>query len=150
MRQRNDITNQLSTGPVAVLVQSTSYEGALESAKIIAGKEKLLIAINYSYAIKQRLIPAYLNAYLRMKENVMQSNSLSIETMLFIAGSMNIGNAIKKVSANKNRFMIFSESKELANRLIKKCGLKEVHRVSLSLDLNIANEVAVTAIKDDK
>ncbi|MCL4365208.1 MAG: hypothetical protein M1569_00735 [Candidatus Marsarchaeota archaeon] len=100
--------------------------------------------------IDKLLIPAYLNAIIRRNDGSMHAESLSIEIMLFIAGTMNIGNAMKLASATSSkRFVIFSDSMALIRRILSGFDIT-ARKIGLSVDLSKSSAVAVTAIRDEK
>lgn len=143
--------NQLGRDPCAIVVESDSGpDSAIEAAKKIAKKGEALVAVRQNEQIEKRLLPAYINSYVRFMEGSMHSNSISLEMLLFVAGNMNIGNAVGAVAADDKRFIIFSSSRRLADSVIKKSGLKRIRELRLSLDAKTASDVAMTAIKDDK
>ncbi len=140
-----------SADPCAFIVESaTALDDVIEQSKKLAKKSDVIIAIKEKKDVEKRLLPSYINAYLRYKEDAMHSNSLSLETLMFVAGTMNIGNAIEEIAANNKRFILFSSKRSLAQSLIKKCRIKKIKEIKLVLDADAASEVAMTAIKDDK
>ncbi len=149
--KKDDILGKLGTSPCAIIFESqSSIESIVGDAKRISKEDDVLIAVKEAGALEKRFLPAYINAYLRYHEKSMHSSSISLETMLFLAGNMNITNAIGKVGADKSRFVLFSSRKELAAQLARKCNLRKIREIRLVLDYDIASDVAMTAIKDYK
>ena len=137
--------------PYAALVTSSaSVETVIKEAKRIAKGGDVILALKESKGIEGRLLPAYINAYLRYSEKAMHSSSISLEMLLFVAGAMNISNAAKKSAADGKRFILFSSEKKLAQELQKKCGIRVERDIKLSMDPDAASDVAMTAIRDDK
>lgn len=147
-----DMLDKLGTHPCAFAVESgqVSIDRVVSEANGLCKAGDALVAIKYKKGIEMRILPAYINAYVRYKENAMHSNSLSMEVFLFVAGNMNIGHALKEAGAEGDKFILFSSSTALAEKLIKKCGLKKEKEIKLILDQDVASEVAMTAITDDK
>ncbi len=149
--QQEALLDGLGTDPCAIVFESGSgIDSVISEAKRLAKAQDSIVAVKEEKQIVKRLLPAYVNAYLRHKEGSMHAGSLSLETMLFVAGNMNITNAAKKVAAQGHRFVLFSSSRALAQELAKRCKLKRIREEKLSFDYDVASDVAMTAIKDDK
>ena len=71
------------------------------------------------------------------------SGSLSLEMILFISGTMNIGNAIERSGASGDEFVVFCSGKPLCDRIVSKFGLEIVKRYDLRLDLSRSGEIAL-------
>ncbi len=143
--------DKMSLSPYAAVVESGMAIGiVVDVAKEISHGCKAVVALQPAEGIEARLVPAYLNACIRCSEGAMHSDSMSMEMLLFIAGDMNIGSAIKKAAADGSRFIILASSKALAETLMEKCQLRKEKDIALSLDVGAAGDIAVTAIKDDK
>lgn len=146
-----DIMEGLGDHPYAVVAESdTDIGNVIKEANRLSKPGDVLIAIMERRGIEKRLLPAYINACLRYGEGSMHSDSISIETILFIAGNMNISNALDEVGADGSRFILFSSSRELAEKLARRCGLKKIRKIKLVLDQDVASEVSMTAIRYGK
>ncbi len=143
--------DRLGKRPCAIIYESGSdISSVVEAAKNLSKADDVIIAVKEDGKLAKKLLPAYINAYIRNQEKSMHSSSLSLEAMLFLAGNMNITGAINSVGADKPRFMLFSSRRELAEMLAKKCRLKKIKETKLTLDWDIASNVAMVAIKDYK
>lgn len=136
--------------PAAYSVSSRfSIDQLLElSDRISKGREFVQIFEDDKRLIP-RLIPAYLTSLIRMNEKAMRSRSLSKEMLLFVAGKMNIQEAIKSCGAKNNKsFLVFASSSEIFSRFLKKTDLLINKKHKLKLDYEVAGEVAITEIAE--
>lgn len=146
-----ELIDGMGKHPYAALVISTApIDTVIKEAKRIAKGGDVILALKESRGIEERLLPAYINAYLRYSEKSMHSSSISLEMLLFVAGAMNISNAAKNSAADSKRFILFSSEKKLAEQLQEKCGIKVEKELKLGMDPDAASDVAMTAIRDDK
>lgn len=136
---------------VAFRVSSSGNAEAVLGEAISLSKGDDFVILLKGAVDTKRLLPSYVSAAIRKSEGSTHSKSLSIEIMLFLAGTMNIGNAVKKVGASgKGNMIAFASSEKLAKSLISKFNMKNAGRCSLSMDPKVTNEVALTAIREDK
>ncbi|MHB1830675.1 MAG: hypothetical protein ACYCO0_04760 [Candidatus Micrarchaeaceae archaeon] len=137
--------------PVAVLARKDSGpEEVIAKARDLSKGKEFALILNPSSGIEDRLLPSYINAEIRRGDNNMRSGSLALEIMLFVSGTMNIGNAIERSSARGNEFIIFSSSPKLLDSLVSKFRLKVVKRYELKLYPEKSSRIAIIPIKDDK
>lgn len=122
----------------------------VDAARRLSGERYFVLAIKPLDGIEKRLVPAYMGAAIRHKEGTMRSNSLAMETLLFVSGTMNIGNAIEHTAADGPEFILFSNKTRLVNQLVSKFALKVIKRYDLGLDFKASGGVAIASIKDDK
>src|SRR5271166_2555667 len=93
-----DLLKGLSLDPCAIVFESErDILQVVDEARQLSKSKEVIIAVREGKELEKRLLPAYLNAYLRSKEDAMHSGSISLETILFLAGNMNITNAVEKV-----------------------------------------------------
>ncbi len=134
--------------PVACLAAAElDKEELLEiSLGLSSGKNFVLLVKNNSI-IHDRLLPAFISAYVRYTEKHMRSSSLQKEILLFTAGTMNVGKAIKAAGISDNgEFIAFSSSKALLDKFIKDSHSKIVKNISLQLDRKYAVKVAMAGL----
>ena len=134
----------------ALLSSSSNIDAIIEQSKKLSTGRDFVLLLKPSKGLEGRLIPAYIGAMVRQSEGTMHSNSLAMETLLFVSGTMNIGNAIARAGADGKKFVIFSSKKSLLDLMVRKFGLKVLKNYSLVLDPRASGNVAITAIKDDK
>jgi hypothetical protein len=81
--------------PAACLARSDlSREELLDAALKLSGGSNFVLLMKNSRGLQDRLLPAFMNAYLRHAEGNMRASSLQKEVLLFAAGTMNICKAI--------------------------------------------------------
>ena len=134
----------------ALLSSGSDIAEILEESKRLSNGSDFVLMLKPSKDIEHKLIAAYIGAMIRQSEGTMRSNSLAIETLLFVSGTMNIGNAIGRTGADGKEFVIFSSRKEILEGVISKFKLKRLKSYALVLDPKTSGRVAITAIKDDK
>ncbi len=144
-------TPKLSPAPAAALARSDSgtEEVIAEARRLSRGKDFALI-LNPSSGIEDRLLPSYINAAIRRSDNSLRSRSFALEIMLFVSGTMNIGNAIERASARGSEFIIFSSSPRILEALVSRFKLKIVRRYKLKLHPEKSSRIAIIPIRDDK
>ncbi len=125
--------------------------GIVDAARRMSKGGDFVIAIRDIGGTAQRFVPAYVNALIRKDENSMHSASLSLEIMMLIAGTMNIGKAIGALGANDSKeFIIFSNKRQLVMDIASKCGISLAKEISLVLDVGACSGVALTALSDGR
>ena len=140
----------LQTVPNALLCSSAkSIEELVSISKKHSKKGAFIVILGKDEKLLKRLLPAYLNAYARFNEGGMRSRDMGIEIMLFLAGSMNIGGAIRKVGARSgSEFIAYSNSGKALASFVKKSSCKIVKKYALKFDCSAAGEVAIAGISD--
>ena len=142
---------EFSPGLVAFRASSgRCADSVVEAAKNLSRGSDFVLVLKDSAEVEGRLLPAYISASMRMREGSMHSRSLALEIMLFVAGTMNIGNAVARAGASGSRFIIFASSRGVADALVSKCRLRVAGRCRLRLDPAISSSVALTAISEGK
>src|SRR5208337_4970337 len=71
----------------------------IKSAKDASDNGAFILLLDDKEAVAERAIPAFMNAKLRLKDGMARSRSASMETLLLVAGTMNIGSALKEFGA---------------------------------------------------
>jgi len=129
---------------VAVLARSRlAPDAVIEAARRLSKGDDFVLILKPAEGIEGRLLPAYINAMIRKAGSTMRSGSLSLEMILFISGTMNIGNAIERSGASGDEFVVFCSGKPLCDRIVSKFGLEIVKRYDLRLDLSRSGEIAL-------
>ena len=108
--------------PVAYACSSDSdLESLVDSARRASAGESFVVLLDDKESVVDRLMPAYLNAYVRHGEKRMRAGSLQMELMLFLAGTFMISDAISEYGAKDIKdFILASSSDELARRYARK------------------------------
>ena len=140
----------LQTAHLALLCSSAkSTEELVSISKKHSKKGTFVVLLDMDETLLKRLLPAYLNAYARFNEGGMRSNDIGIEIMLFLAGSMNISSAIRKVGAKSGKaFIAYSNSSKALASFVKKTSCRIVKKYALKFDCSIAGEVAIAGISE--
>ena len=120
-----------------------------EAMKLSKGNDFVLI-LKGSREIERRMLPAYVSAAIRQADCSMHSRSLAIETLLFIAGTMNISNAVERVRPAGGEFIVFSTDERCAQSLFSRFRIRRPKKCRLELDPIVTSDVALTAIREDK
>ena len=142
---------KFSTGLTAFLGTSESgAEKVIEEAMRLSNGDDFILVLKPSKGIEDRLIPAYIGALIRKEDGIMHASSLALETLLFIADTMNIGNAIERASGTGNKFVIFASSRALADKISSKLGIKVLKTYRLRLDPKKSSAIAITAARYEK
>lgn len=112
--------------PVAFLCSSDSSINSLVNSarKASSGNDFILLLANRR-GVTGRLLPAYLNAYIRNMERRRRSGSLQIELMLFVAGTFKINKAISDYGAKRSGdFILVGNSEESSRRYARQNNVK--------------------------
>ena len=124
-----------------------SLEELLKSAKQISSESNFILLLDNDEKIIGRLLPAFVNARIRVKDRIARSKSVRMETLLFAAGTMNIGKALREVGAkNVKDFLLFATDKKLLKAFVKG-ETKVVREIRLDFDRKAAGDVALTELK---
>ncbi len=141
---------RLSNDLCAVLVRSRHGNAKLiEQAKRMSVGSEFVVALEPIKGIENRLLPAYLGAAIRQSEGGMHSGSLSMEIILFVAGTMNIGKAVEIAVARGDEFVLFASRTRYLNYLESRFNLVAMKKYDLGIS-EASGQVAITAIRDDK
>ncbi|MCL5239649.1 MAG: EKC/KEOPS complex subunit CGI121/TPRKB [Candidatus Marsarchaeota archaeon] len=125
-----------SSKPLAELISA--------SKKASSGSETVLLVHNSKEAAK-RLLPAFVNATLRIASGASRSKSTQIEMLLLLCGTMNIGKALRDCGAKDGKsFLLFATSQHLLERFSKAHAISAKRRLRLDLDMKISGEVSLT------
>ncbi len=104
----------------------------IEKARKASKNGIFVLLLKENKGITDRVLPSYLNAWVRIKDKNSRAESIHIETMLFIAGTFNISKAIQKcVATDRNKFMAVSNDRTFAEEFILKNNMENVREVKL-------------------
>ncbi len=137
--------------PVACIARSDAIVDKLvkASGEMSSGKNFVLL-LKDSSSVRRRLLPSFMNAYLRYTEHFMRAESLQKEVLLFAAGTMNINKAIRSAAIDTNaKFIVFASNRKLMNEFIITTGSAIMETCRLEIDKNIAKDVAITGLSGD-
>ena len=141
---------RFSSDLCAVLVRSRhGHTKVVEQARKMSGGSEFVVALEPSEGIEKKLLPAYLGAAIRQCEGNMHSSSISMEIILFVAGTMNIEKAVNTSVAKGDEFVLFASRTGSVNYLESRFDLHVVKKYDLRIS-NVDSGVAITAIKYDK
>lgn len=135
---------------VAVLCSSKSgIPELVDASKGISKDQNFILLLKKDESLLKRFLPSYLNASLRISENCSKSDSLRMEILLFIAGTLRVEKAIKECGASdKSGFIVFANSRSLINKFAKETQSVIAKTYSLRFDLDAAQKVVSTAFPE--
>ncbi len=121
-----------------VVAYRCSFGGSMDTlvdrARLASGDRSFILLLRYKEGVCDRLLPSYLNAWIRKKESTMRSSSLHMEMLLFVAGTLNIKRAIEESAArHSNDFLLVSDDAGSATKFIKKNGIARAEQCQLAL-----------------
>lgn len=136
----------LNVKPRLYLCESkSSVEKLVEGSKSMS--KNFILLLDYIPELCDRLLPALVNAKVRFAEKISRARSLQMETLLFAAGTMNAGNAIRRCGIkNPKRFLTFSTSQQLFRKFAGKNKVHVVKELKMKIDLDISGKVALAAL----
>ena len=142
---------EISEEPIAYQCSSEVELSELVNCSIkLSCKTGFLLLLKDKQSFLKRLVPSYLNANLRFKEKNAKAKSISMEMLLFIAGTLRTEKAIAECGAIDNKsFMVFATSKQVFTKFSKAVKLKVLKEYKLELDLDSASDVAQLAFAED-
>ncbi|VVB77322.1 Uncharacterised protein [uncultured archaeon] len=128
---------------------SKGIKGLIELSKTLSDSREFVLLLDYSEAATGRVLPAYLNAKLRVRDGISRSRSTQIEMLLLAAGTMNIDKAISKLGAkDPKKFLLFATSRPLMEKFVKNGGVGLERMIVLKINEDIAGEVALTEVAE--
>ncbi|MDE1874215.1 MAG: hypothetical protein KGI04_03805 [Candidatus Micrarchaeota archaeon] len=151
MRARSTNPAVFKSRPVLHVCSSKrSINELVESSKRLVRGGDVLLLFRYDERLVRRVLPAYVNAALRFGEGSSRSNSMQVEMLLFLCGTMNIGKALRECgAADSKRFCVFSSSAALFSRFSKANGIVSTRRIPVSLDPKVSGNVAISELLSD-
>ncbi len=119
----------------------------VESSKEASKCSDLILLLGHSEKLIPRILPAFMNARIRMKDGIARSKRMQIEMMLLICGSMKIDKALKMCGAkDPKKFLIFATDEKSLSAFVKKNSIKVTKSLKMELDPRIAGKVAMTEL----
>ena len=127
------------SSPVAFSCSSKlQLESLLDNARKLSKGEDFVLLLNQNQdSLLGRVLPSYINAYVRYKEDTLRSETLQIEILLFFAGTFKISEAIEECGATDSaKFIMVASSRVLAKRYarVNKVELVKEHKLEISKD----------------
>ncbi len=121
--------------PIACLCSSgTGLNLLFDEARKLSKKEDFVLLLSDRNEILGRILPAYLNAYVRYREKGMRSESLQMELLLFIAGTFKISRAIEECGATgSNGFLLLCSNRRLLDRYARANSIEIKRRCKLGM-----------------
>ena len=142
---------EFKSAPVLYLCSSKSEIAKMvEEAKRTSKGENLVLLLNHSERAVARVLPAFINAAIRFNDGSARSDSMQIEMLMLVCGTMNIGKALRDCGAkDKGRFLVFASSRKLFDRFARTIGIGKAKSIGLKLDKKTAGSVAITELLND-
>lgn len=142
---------EFKTKPVMYLCSSRNeIEVLVKKSKQAARGAEFLLLMKQSGRAIARALPAYLNASIRFREGVARSESMQMEMLLLLCGTMNIRKALLECGAKKkDGFLLFATKNELFERFAKSNRVRKIKKVELKLNHKLAGNVAITELLND-
>ncbi|MGC9037699.1 MAG: hypothetical protein ACP5IK_03260 [Candidatus Micrarchaeia archaeon] len=132
--------------PVAYVCESESVEESIKAADRLSGRRNFVLLLSKGID-PAKLLPAYLNAAVRKHSGMGKASKPSMEMLLYVAGTPNIKEAIKKCGAHEQKFIAFSTSHSLFRKFKKQSRIRVIKQVPISFDGSEAEKV-FASIKD--
>ena len=124
-------------------------EELIAKSKEMSSGSEFVLLLDYGSMDAYRVLPAYVNALIRQKDGIARSNSTWMEMLLLVAGTMNIGKAIREHGAkNPAKFMAFATSEALLRKFAAGNGVRVSKKLSLTIDENLSGGVALTEVEN--
>ena len=119
----------------------------LKKAASSFGKGHFMLLLKNRKEFVGRLLPSYLNAYVRLNDGRMDSGNANIEMMLFVSGKDRIDDAISECSVEDARdFLIFSEERGSIESFARENGVIIRRFLDLKFYESSAADVALLGV----
>jgi hypothetical protein len=119
----------------------------LKKAASSFGKGHFMLLLKNRKEFIGRLLPSYLNAYVRLNDGRMDSGNANIEMMLFVSGKDRIDDAISECSVEDARdFLIFSEERGSIESFARENGVIIRRFLDLKFYESSAADVALLGV----
>jgi hypothetical protein len=136
----------LGPGSAAECTSEVNAE-RLKKAASSFGKGYFMLLLKNKKEFLGRLLPSYLNAYVRLNEGGMNSGNANIEMMLFISGRDRIDDAVSECSVEDSRdFLIFSDDREGIEAFASENGVVILRFLDLKFYGSSAADVALLGV----
>jgi hypothetical protein len=139
---------ELKSKPVLCLCSSTrAIKELIEASKSHGKGRDFILLMEHSEKLLKRVLPAYLNAGIRVSDGMARSNTIQMEMLLLACGTMRIDKALKECGAkDPKKFLIFATKNEILKNFIKKEKVTVIKRVGPVFDVKAAGDVAMTEL----
>lgn len=135
--------------PVIAICSSDMETGELvELSKSLSTRGEAVLLLARKRGIEERLLPAFANASLRIKDKMSRSRSLQMEMLLLACGTMNIGSALASCGIKSNEgFVVFATGVGVFSAFSRKAKLRVLRKMAPALNFNEAGRVAATELE---
>ncbi len=107
----------------------------------IASKERFLLVVNDTKEIRDKLINAYLEAFILERDNSLHAKNIALEVICLLANTFNIKEAIEKVvPKNGNDFLVVSDDIESIEKILHLC--KEKKEIKLEFNIEYGSDIS--------
>ncbi len=109
-----------------------------------------MLLLDYDACLAKRMLPAFMNARIRVADGIARSRSAQMEMLLLVCGTMNIGKALRERGVKDARkFLVFSTGGAAFRRFASGNGIEVIRKIRLELDEDAAGDVALTELSGD-
>ncbi|MGC8479062.1 MAG: hypothetical protein ACP5M9_00090 [Candidatus Micrarchaeia archaeon] len=115
----------------------------IELAVKLSDNNSFVILLEYNEKLIPKIIPAYLNAILRLKENCMRSDFVYKEILILLSDYKDIGNALKDSTVkNPKNLLVVTNSMEKLNNFLKNGTVEDIKKIELQLNYESCDYVS--------
>jgi len=100
------------------------------ATELPSGRNVLLV-LKYDKDIENRIGSAYLNMMVRFNDNINKYKKRSMEMLMFLYSDHEIGKNAKAMKLDNNRFILFSDSKNLFDRFADAKKVKKLQKIKI-------------------
>lgn len=120
----------------------------IKRAKQVSSNKDFVLLLDNNETIIPRLLPAFVNARIRVKDKIARAGSAQMEMLLLTAGTMNISKALGEIGVKRSgEFLLFATNRGLVKQFVIN-DTKLIREIKLDLDERGAGDVALTELKD--
>jgi hypothetical protein len=132
---------------LCVCASASGMKELVKASKNASRGSKFVLLLDYDTKLIPRILPAFVNARIRMDDGIARSKSLQMEMLLLICGSMKIDKALKACGAkDAQKFLLFATDEASISEFARKSGAKVTERLKMQLDPRTAGRVAMTEL----
>jgi hypothetical protein len=118
-------------------------------SKSVSRGGKFVLLLENDASLPARVLPAFINARIRVADGISRSRSEQMEMLLLVSGTMNIGKALREHGAkDPEDFLLFATGAAVLKKFTSANGVEVVRRLGLSLDEDASGDVALTELSD--
>jgi hypothetical protein len=119
----------------------------VESSNGVSGKGEFVLLADYDPSLVKRMLPAFINASLRMADGIARARSAQMEMLLLVSGTMNIGKALSERGVkDQKKFLVFATGSAVFRKFVLENEVRVIRRIALRLDDDVASDVALTEL----